>query len=131
VAPTLLEAAGVEPQTAPFGRSFLPVLAGRAGLERAEAFMESTARDKEIRGVRTGTSKVVLDVKTGERTAWDLEADPREREPVAGAAGFEDASRRLDTWLEETRRLSGAERDGQDRVDEETLRKLRELGYVQ
>ncbi len=135
VAPTLLELAGIEPTPAMVGRSLLPLM----GLTHREPSgppppLLSEELRNNWRSLRWGGYKLI-DYGHDGHTLYDLDRDPgetrdlsREQPAVAAALGAQ---------LLRLSRLSGAGPlvkhgdDGDGRLDAETLRKLRALGYTQ
>lgn len=82
--PTLCELVGVPVPGSVEGRSFAPVLRGSATDHRASLYLAYT---RFQRGVRRGPHKLVECVVEGHRTAtqlFDTEADPWERDNLAG-----------------------------------------------
>jgi len=131
IAPTLLELAGIEPTPAMVGRSLLPLL----GLRRRERSgppppLFSEELRNNWRSVRWGSYKLI-DYGHDGYTLYDLDRDPGEtrdlsREQPAVAAALR--AQLLGLSVDRPEKHSA---DGASRLDAETLRKLRALGYTQ
>ena len=129
VAPTILAAVGAEPAAPGDGVDLSPLWSGASpGAANRPIFAQTGPfmRD-DLRSVREGGFKLILDRETGERQLYHLADDPGEREDVA------------DRHPELVERLTGAiaELDAgalgaSPRVElsEELVERLRELGYV-
>lgn len=125
--PTILEAAGVGPDADPDFRSLgshvepRPIIAENTGPKSIGGLLSRTYRDGDMK---------FLWRSDGRHELYDLHVDPDERrslvadDPVTARA-LED---RLESWRRtmEDRRLSSGDAD----YDEETLERLRGLGYV-
>ena len=125
--PTILDAAGVGPDADPDFRSLgahvepRPIIAENTGPKSIGGLLSRTYRDGDMK---------FLWRSDGRHELYDLHADPGERQSLvaddpATARAFED---RLESWRHtmEDRRLSSGDAD----YDEETLERLRGLGYV-
>ncbi len=81
VAPTLLEWAGVPPSDSLDGRSLVPAARDGHGGGTRLLPLHTTAHDRKVDlwGLRTPTSKLILDRKTGRKEFFLLDEDPGER----------------------------------------------------
>lgn len=77
-----------------------------------------------------GGRKTIEDVETARALVFDLAADPRERAPLADPGDTLAAARAAVSAWRAARPAAAAEGSGA-RVDAETERRLRELGYVE
>ena len=128
VAPTILDALGIDVPSDLPGRSLLPLIAGRQD-ETPESYFESLSPSLNrgwapLHGVVTGGLKYV-DLPIPE--LYDLRADPGERENLAASRPADLARLR-----ERLARLRTGDVGVGARVEEEqaTLERLRALGYV-
>ena len=125
--PTILEAAGVDVGNDSDFRSLgahvepRPIIAENTGPKSIDGLLSRTYRDGDMKFLWRSDERHEL---------YDLHADPGERRSLgaddpATARAFED---RLESWRRtmEDRRLSSRDAD----YDEETLERLRGLGYV-
>jgi len=74
------------------------------------------------------------DVKTGERQAYDLAADPGETRNLAPGKPlwFNDLSARLDAWwMRVEKDKKTVKRAVRPKLKPEALRRIKELGYMQ
>lgn len=148
VMPTILDVIGVRLATNEMqGATLRPFWEGSAKLMRRPAFVEAIAHQYEKKGVRSGNYKYVLTIPpesvaangrnhlpktTSDRELYDLQADPGEKrnllaEPMDG--GIRALVEKFDRTLREfVARQSG--RADPTLLDEQTLEKLKELGYV-
>jgi arylsulfatase A-like enzyme len=152
LAPTLLEAAGVELEEGRWmqGRSLWPRLTGEEPPpEAAYAFAEAGYAERPLwqRAVTDGRFKMIYAQDWGEQrwiagkrkpfALFDLETDPAETENLIGRD--HEAERRLQTALHklwsnppfEVRIEEGATDGAEEEMDEETRRQLKALGYIQ
>jgi N-acetylglucosamine-6-sulfatase len=112
IAPTLLEAAGLEPPVEMDGRSFLPLLAGRSVEWRDAVFYEyywerNFPHTPTVHGIRTDRYKYIhyhgiWDIDE----LYDLQEDPEEMHNLIGDPAhqerIEELNVRLFDWLEST-----------------------------
>jgi arylsulfatase A-like enzyme len=133
LAPTLLEALGIEAPVSFQGRSLLPLVRGRS-LTALPLFSETARTEAHQQvSVREGRWKytVVYDTPASGRVLrdeklFDLDADPGERRPVArDLAPFR---REVEAFLERSRSAGAVSRDAA--LDPEEQERLRALGYV-
>ena len=152
LAPTLLEAAGVELVDGQWmqGRSLWPRLTGEPSLQETRyAFSEAGYAVKPLwqRAVTDGRYKMIYAQDWGEQrwiagmrqpfALYDLQTDPGETVNLIGQD--HEAERRLKTalhklWSEppfEVRVQEGATTEEHQEMDEETRRQLKALGYIQ
>jgi arylsulfatase A-like enzyme len=142
VAPTLLEAAGAEPDPEAQGISLLPYLrAGAPPVPAHDLFAEVsyTAPKEDVRQEQTvfqtalirGELKLVHDLAAGRFSLYDRSSDPGERsDRIASHPEAEALRRALLAW-EETRGAPDAATATFLEPSEAELEQLRALGYVQ
>ncbi len=83
LAPTLLEAVGVDPPQPLQGESLLPVLLGEAKTRPfALAQLATPGGGRQVAAI-DGTLKVIRDERTGRTAFFDLDEDPKEEDPRA------------------------------------------------
>ncbi len=125
LAPTLLEAAGLVPD-ASLGVSLVPWIRDRRPqVERDFVFAEDT---RSV-AIRTRELKLIAPRDGSDVVLYDLDADPGETHDVAAERPRDTArlQRHLREWLASLEPLESRETE----LDEETLRGLRALGYVE
>ncbi|MFP5287832.1 MAG: sulfatase, partial [Thermoanaerobaculia bacterium] len=131
VMPTVLDLLGLAPPPGIRGRSLAPLLAGRSEAEGCEAvpvIAESPAYGPDSKAVVWKRRKLV--VRGGEELLFDLRQDPGENRNLAGSQP--ELAAALRAILD--RELAGAAAAGKSdpmRLDEETRRQLKALGYLQ
>jgi arylsulfatase A-like enzyme len=142
VMPTLLDMMGVKGPEGMQGVSLLPALSGRPQPGRM-TFAEATNYGPERKSVREGRLKYIRRFDRADQPArelpepvpdeelFDLAADPGERRSLAASGGADLVRLRgaLDALvkLNLARRVSSPESE----LDEETIRRLKALGYIQ
>ena len=98
-APTILEAAGVEPPERMQGRSFLPMLKGEDLPNWRDAmyyrYYYSHFRTEPHYGVRTQRYKLISFHRLDQWELYDLKRDPREMNNVYGDPGYEEVAEML------------------------------------
>ena len=104
IAPTILAAAGVEPQLSQDGISLLPLLHGGPEHRRRELLFET----RVYAGIRIGRW-VYLEPDRGEPELYDLYADPYELDNLAADPARQGLVRRLSSRLGELRDCAGAD----------------------
>jgi arylsulfatase A-like enzyme len=128
LAPTLLQAVGLEPPAGTEGRP-LQLASGEAGPGR-EFVVSSSAYDRSWAKIRTATHALMIDHSSGTRLLFDLQADPAESRNLIHDQP--DAGRKLDEtlqcWLEAAASSPLARHETE--VSPETLDQLRALGYA-
>jgi len=152
LAPTLLEAAGIELEEGRWGqgRSLWPRLLGlESPAEVSYAFAEAGYAERPLwqRAVTDGRFKMIYAQDWGEQrwiagkrnefALFDLATDPDETDNLMGRE--HEAERRLQTALQklwsqppfEVRVEEGTADETQEEMDEETRQQLRALGYIQ
>jgi arylsulfatase A-like enzyme len=82
VAPTILDAVGIEPPDGFQGRSFLSLLRGEPESPRA-GYTSLTLHWHSLRAAKSGDHKYIRNVGDGTEAWYDLESDPRELAPMA------------------------------------------------
>ncbi|MGD8441685.1 MAG: sulfatase [Holophagae bacterium] len=125
IAPTLLEAAGVEPPSAMEGRNVLT--AGTTPWPEQRTFAQY--RDA-LYSIRTPRFKLIRH-RGGTLQLFDLVADPRERRNLAAARPALTArlASELEAWRQARPRLAD-ETSSRTEIDPSTEEQLRALGYV-
>jgi len=137
--PTVLDLVGVPGPAAMQGTSLVPLVAradagasGARGPEDVVSEHDNARAGRVLESLRRGPFTYILD-GTAERL-FDRDRDPGETVDVAAAAPDTVAAmrRRLAAWRETTQRLARAFRPLSSATpDDETLRRLRALGYVE
>jgi len=133
IAPTVLDLAGLEVPAGLDGASLVPVWNGRE--DQRTAYLETFVTRlnfgwSELRGMRGVGSKVILAPRP---EAYDLAADPEEtRNLLEDGGSMPDADREL---MRELQEIVDADpfthgEQQEDKLDQETRRKLASLGYV-
>jgi arylsulfatase A-like enzyme/predicted Zn-dependent protease len=133
IVPTVLDLAGLEVPAGLDGASLVPVWNGRE--DQRTAYLETFVTRlnfgwSELRGMRGVGSKVILAPRP---EAYDLAADPEEtRNLLEDGGSMPDADREL---MRELQEIVDADpfthgEQQEDKLDQETRRKLASLGYV-
>ncbi len=104
IAPTILAAAGVEPQLEQDGISLLPLLHGGPERRRRELLLET----RDYAGIRF-RRWVYVEPDRGEPELYDLDADPYELHNLAADPARQRLVRRLSSRLAELRDCAGAD----------------------
>jgi arylsulfatase A-like enzyme len=126
VVPTLFSLLGLESPPAVAGRSLFEP----AGEHPEPVFATLDLEGARFHSLRQGRWKLLVNRETGEKTLFDLEQDPREREPLSPAAHT--AGARLERQLNTiAQRRSGFARSGAMEVPADVLEALEALGYAQ
>jgi arylsulfatase A-like enzyme len=136
IAPTVLGVLGIQPPSTFQGRDLLPLMSGRnAGSAGRPAFIENTDRTpqyrpRKLRAVRTKHWKYIFSPDDGAAEIYNLADDPGETVNLAGQA--DEMGARLKAWMDRWPEVTGggSGRAKEILLDEETGRKLKELGYV-
>jgi arylsulfatase A-like enzyme len=124
LAPTLLELAGAPPIEAD-GESLLPLLEGREEGDRPAILTGTDMGALTKLALRQPPWKVILDVESGEETAFRLDVDPRELDPRPADEVPGDLREHL------YRELDSAERRELTEEEEAVVtRRLADLGYL-
>jgi arylsulfatase A-like enzyme len=126
--PTLSQLIGAEPPEEAAGRSLVPVLRGEPDTVRAESYAEG---DYCASVSRDGWKMVMVD-STGDYHLYNLSVDPGEREDFAAKAPdvYAEMKALLSAYAERARTAREAYGTAETDADEETLRKLKALGYI-
>jgi arylsulfatase A-like enzyme len=128
IAPTILDILGAPIPSTFQGHSFLPLLLGKNVAWDEEAFSQTYALGvPRLFSLRTRGMKLILDSDSSELEAFNLRNDPGETRNVASERTEE---------LESLRARLGAilrsiPRDSSYELDNETIQRLRSLGYLQ
>jgi len=136
VMPTLLEAAGIAvPKQCQGSSIFQGLLKG--DVSEQTAFLETDTsgwgEGRNLKAIRSKTTKVIFDVKTKTRTAYDLEKDKAEAKPLSlELPEHQHLSSMLDEYLKKLEAFSKeAEAAKKADVDEKLLEQLKQMGYTQ
>jgi arylsulfatase A-like enzyme len=138
VMPTILEILEIPIPDAARGESLVPLLQGHRIRDRLlfsedveEAYAANLEFDAETQHALRGEYKYIFSPNSGRRELYDLDADPAERTNLASEYPAR-TNAYHDELLEILARKAQAERASPDQpieLDEETRRRLRELGY--
>lgn len=134
ILPTVLDLAGIKPQSTMEGRSLAPLLRNaRARMEPLPVYAETYRGQNSVRCVVKGPWKLIDAVrgKRRIRLLYHLEKDPGEREPLDPDRHPEALP--LEQILEDfsLRLKEGIVAGDEARIDPDLNEKLRSLGYVQ
>lgn len=124
IAPTVLAALELAPESAFAGRNLLPLLAA-AGSGGGRA----TSAQGSLRGLVEGGFKLVLDLESGQESLYDLGADPAEQNDLARQRPEE--LRRLRRSLADHLTATEGPRERSVAAGREAAERLRSLGYLQ
>jgi arylsulfatase A-like enzyme len=137
VMPTLLDLAGVPAPPEAQGTSLVPVLRSADAPWPARTFLAQVInKTTTIEAIRDGQHKLIRHVRgtqAGQEELYDLEADPLERRNVAAEAPARVAAMRrvLDAFNQVLARASqGVRAEQAEKLDRDTERALRSLGYI-
>ncbi|MFN3531352.1 MAG: sulfatase [Candidatus Brocadia sp.] len=132
---TILDWLGIKDRYHFQGRSLLPFMKGKISDDTGEsnpaAISELNRFGKNLISMRVGKWKYINDRKYGKEELYDLMADPYEttniieREPLLHA----EMKNRLSNWLVATRKPKSKAKRAI--LDQESLEKLRSLGYLE
>jgi len=134
--PSILDAAGLPIPKQCRGESFMPCLASPEKVfPRQECFMETEIRDVHLAGIRSAGTKVVWDLKTGQKRGYLLREDPGETAGAdcAATAWCREPAARLDTWRQEALREKAAHPEPKKitaEIDPRLKKQLKALGYM-
>ena len=132
IAPTLLDAAGLEPLPGAQGISLWPNLTRGAPLGLRPLYAERTLFGRERKTVIRWPDKLEFVPSTGEWRHFDLVADPGEAHPDAPPATPEIQSlQRSATELWQSGSQAGKQQAEPAPVDDDTREALRGLGYIE
>jgi arylsulfatase A-like enzyme len=124
IAPTVLAALGLAPESAFAGRNLLPLLRGAAS-----AGGRATSAQGSLRALVEGGFKLVLDLESGQESLYDLGADPAERSDLSRQRPEE--LRRLRRSLADHLASTEGPRERSVAAGREAAERLRSLGYLQ
>jgi arylsulfatase A-like enzyme len=148
VMPTVLDVAGIALKEHEMqGESLVPLWEGRQAVERL-AFTEGAKASQEVKSLRTDRFKYIIEIAAETVTSrgrsfipavpqrtllFDLTADPTETVNVLDKGGLPDSAELATLMDTRLRAFAAAKRGrvGEVELDEETLRALKGLGYVQ
>lgn len=137
ILPTVLDVLGIETDAKEWqGMSILPLIQGEDSNHRKEVFIESQARNKNLKAVRTKEFKFVYDFQTQEKELYNLVQDPAEKNNLIKTqtqkAG--ELEQRLMSWLQSAGKLEKSlPKSGESNVvviDEDRKKRLEALGYL-
>lgn len=123
VAPTILDALGIDPSQRGFAAtSLLPLI--KDPTAEVEPVVASWGA---LRAIRLGKHKLIQDLATGAYELYDIETDPAEQHDIATQAPevAQQLRRALSNWLREHEGDSAGRHAG-----DEVARQLRALGYL-
>jgi arylsulfatase len=130
---TILDAVGLPSDPRMEGKSLLSARAGQPDPARGVVISEMVALEGLCVALRTEAYKYVyVEQEPHRRELYDLEADPEERDNLYGTRptverAFQEI---LDKHLEQGKRTGSRGEDGQWMHDDEVVRRLRALGYI-
>jgi arylsulfatase A-like enzyme len=134
IMPTILDLAGCPPLDGLEGRSLQPLWKPQAGTYTVEpAISEMWRGEWRIVSIRTTDHKFIWDSRFPDRPAlYDLARDPEECNDVAAEFQglIKDFEQLLDRHLARGAATEPAETAGAPSMDEEMVRRLRDLGYL-
>ena len=128
ILPTLADLIGAESPPGVAGRSLVPMLEGDTDTVDVESFAEGDFCASLSRG---GWKMMMVD-STGVFQLYDVSKDPLEREDLSAAAPevYEQMRARLVEYVEKAKTARERAKTMETEADEETVRKLRALGYM-
>jgi arylsulfatase A-like enzyme len=148
VMPTILDVLGVEPGEHEMqGRSLRPLWEGTDSGEDWVSFTEATTTDRELKAVRSRRYKYIVSIdpelvrehgrsyvpeEPSSRMLFDMQLDPLAQHNLLDVAGHPEAATTA-AELDQVLRSFVAETRGASekvRLDDEAVRRLRALGYV-
>ncbi len=135
IAPTLAELCGLPPNREGVGKSLVPFFDGRGRDLPAYSQLELASGPASLRAVRVPEFKIVWNNLRGRGNLFDLREDPRETRPLGPDSPFavpaldylREWNRFVDQLAESLPKSGGTDRAP---VDEKTLARLREIGYI-
>ena len=133
LAPTLLELAGIDNQSARFqGRSLAAALSGEPSAKRL-ILSQTVDGAWPLYALRWGNLKLIYEQRTRSARLFDLATDPAERNDVAAQIPLQTQALlqalRVALARHEALLLVAGDR-ATEQLDEETIRRLRALGYL-
>lgn len=117
------------------GRSLLSIMKGKipddTGESNTTIISELNRFGKNLISLRVGKWKYIYDRKHGEEELYDLAADPYETTNITGKEPLlrSEMENRLSNWLVATRKPKSKVKRA--KLDQESLEKLRSLGYLE
>jgi len=127
VLPTVCELLDVPVTWKIHGRSLAPALRGEREQQRVARSWTSMTSGNQA-ALRLGPWKLIQNLDGGRTELYDLSRDPSEQRNLAAVE--EEIAARLKSMLEETE-LASVPIQPDSEIDEDTLERLRSLGYVQ
>lgn len=106
IAPTIAEAAGIEPPVPVDGQSLVPLLEGEQGFRERPILLRHVKYPRvapSFWGVRTERWTYVIYERTGERELFDNPADPAQLRNLAGLPQYAAVEERLERTIAELR----------------------------
>ena len=131
VAPTVLDLLEIAAPSGLQGESLLPLMRGEQSGESRRLFF--TSRASGSMALLYGRWKLIYTPRTGSAELYDLEADPDERNDLSGSETdrTRESIERLLEWYRAAPRPFRGLQVERVKLDDETTRRLRALGYVQ
>lgn len=129
IAPTLLAALGLAPESAFAGRNLLPLLGAESEAPPAVPGRPATSAQGSLRAAVDGRFKLILDLESGAASLYDLSADAAERSDVARERPED--FRRLRRLLADHLAATEGAPERSIAAGREAAERLRSLGYLQ
>jgi len=129
IAPTILDALGLDVFEGTMGKSLWPLLTRGEDLPQRLLVAEGALWGPDLRAGIAWPHKVILDLESGQVRLFDLSSDPREQEDLGGESAL--ARTLLDRLEMQILASSQNVRHQGVELDPEMVRRLRSLGYIQ
>ncbi|MDP8248104.1 MAG: sulfatase [Candidatus Tritonobacter lacicola] len=131
IVPTMLDAAGIEIPSECQGQSLMPLITGSSAGKETPAYSEIIKRNKLIRSIRVNGMKYVYDFLGHDEKLFNLRKDPGEEKDISAQNPklCDELRTKLEEWVTAQEPFSGGE-STVGRMDEETVRQLKALGYL-
>lgn len=127
LAPTVLDVIGLPaPKSFKTGKSLVPLLTDEKNWPPRQLFMECWGH-KKLTAIRSENQLVIHDIKRGKTNFFDLVNDPEELQPFRKPQN-NTASLLYDSLIEFSHRKNIHKKE--PKLDQETIQRLRSLGYL-